>query len=107
MGFTAVLLLACWASGPAQDYLGKADHPAIVIDEAAGLLITLAGAPLTWPAVAAGVILFRTLDILKPPPIRWFCAGDSTGLEVVVDDVVAGVIARMLLEIIIIFGGVG
>ena len=43
------------AVGPAQDYLGQADHPAIVIDEVVGLLITLAGAFLSW--AAAGMAL--------------------------------------------------
>jgi phosphatidylglycerophosphatase A len=107
LGTTAVLLLALWAAGPAQAYLGGADHPAIVIDEVAGLLITLAGVPLSWPAAALGFLLFRTLDILKPPPIRWFCAGDSGGLEVVVDDVVAGLMARLALEVIMILWGRG
>ncbi|MGD0970551.1 MAG: phosphatidylglycerophosphatase A [Desulfobaccales bacterium] len=103
LGTSAVLLAGCWAAGPAQDYLGRADHPAIVIDEVAGLLITLAGAPLSWAAAAAGFMLFRTLDILKPPPIRWFCTGESGGLEVMVDDLVAGVLARLVLEIVYAF----
>ncbi len=103
LGTAAVLLAGWWAAGPAQDYLGGADHPAIVIDEVAGLLITLAGAPLSWAAAAAGFMLFRTLDILKPPPIRWFYAGESGGLEVMVDDVVAGVLARLVLEIVCAF----
>jgi phosphatidylglycerophosphatase A len=102
LGTAVVLLLALWVAGPAQECLGRADHPAIVIDEVAGLLITLAGMPLTWPAAVAGFILFRTLDILKPSPIRWFTIGDSGGLEVVVDDVLAGVMARLFLEIIIV-----
>ncbi len=99
------MLLALWAAGPAQEYLGSPDHPSIVIDEVAGLLITLVGVPLTWPHAAAGFVIFRVLDILKPPPIRWFCAGDSGGLEVVADDVVAGVMGRLVLEIIIFYGG--
>jgi len=104
LGTAAVILAGLWAAGPAQDYLGQADHPAIVIDEVAGLLITLAGAPLSWAAAGIGFILFRTLDILKPPPIRWFSSGESGGLEVVVDDVVAGVLARLILEIVYAFG---
>jgi phosphatidylglycerophosphatase A len=97
-----VLLLALWSAGPAQGYLGGPDHPAIVIDEVAGLLITLAGVSVTWPHAAAGFFLFRALDILKPPPIRWFCAGESGGLEVVIDDVIAGLLARLALEVIIV-----
>jgi phosphatidylglycerophosphatase A len=103
LGTTAALLLALWAAGPAQAYLGRADHPAIVIDEVVGLLITMAGVSLTWQNAAAGFIIFRALDILKPPPIPWFTAGDSGGLEVVVDDVLAGVMGRLVLEIVIAF----
>ena len=44
------------------------------------------------------------LDILKPPPIRWFSSGESGGLEVVVDDVVAGVMGRLILETVDAFG---
>ncbi len=102
MGTAAVMLVGVWAAGRAQEYLGQADPPAVVIDEVAGLLITLAGVSLTWQHAAAGFILFRALDILKPPPIPWFTAGASGGLEVVVDDVVAGVLGRIVLEVVII-----
>ena len=68
LGTAAVLLLALWAAGPAQEYLGRADHPAIVIDEVVGLLIALAGVPLTWPAAAAGFILFRTAGYPETAP---------------------------------------
>jgi phosphatidylglycerophosphatase A len=104
LGVAALLALALWAAGPAQVYLGGHDHPAIVIDEVAGLLIALAGLPVTWQAAAAGFLLFRTLDILKPPPIRWFGQGPG-GLEVVADDVAAGVIARLVLELVMVVWG--
>jgi phosphatidylglycerophosphatase A len=107
VGTAAVILLALWAAGPAQEYLGRPDHPAIVIDAVVGLLITLAGVSLTWPHAALGFLIFRALDILKPPPIRWFTAGDSGGLEVVVDDVLAGVMGRVILEVTLILGGGG
>ena len=100
-----MLLLALKAAGPAQAYLGRADHPAIVIDEVVGLLITLAGVSLTWQHAAAGFLIFRTLDILKPPPIPWFTEGDAGGLEVVVDDVLAGVMGRLVLELVLIYLG--
>jgi phosphatidylglycerophosphatase A len=105
LGTTAALLLALKAAGPAQTYLGRPDHPAIVIDEVVGLLITLAGVSLTWQNAAAGCIIFRMLDILKPPPIPWFTYGDAGGLEVVVDDVLAGVMARLALELILVYLG--
>jgi phosphatidylglycerophosphatase A len=107
LGVAALVGLALWVAGPAQGYLGREDHPAIVIDEVAGLLITLAGVPLTWHHAAAGFIIFRALDILKPPPIRRFSAGPSGGLEVVGDDVMAGLMARLVLEVIMVFSGGG
>jgi phosphatidylglycerophosphatase A len=104
LGVAGLLLLGLGVAGPAQDFLGKADHPAIVVDEVVGLLITLAGVPLTWPYAALGFVLFRTLDILKPPPIRWFGRGTG-GLEVMADDVAAGVIGRLVLEAVMVIWG--
>ncbi len=105
LGVAGVLGLALWAAGPAQEYLGREDHPAIVIDEVVGLLITLAGVPFSWPGAAAGFFLFRALDILKPFPIRWLSRGPSGGLEVVADDVMAGLMARIVLEVVCGGGG--
>jgi phosphatidylglycerophosphatase A len=103
-----LIILGLVVAGPAQDLLGRPDHAAIVIDEVAGLLITLAGVPPTWQNVVAGCIIFRILDIVKPPPIRWLEAGPASGLSVMADDVVAGMIGRVLLEVVmIIFGGGG
>jgi phosphatidylglycerophosphatase A len=99
----ALMVLGLCVAGPAQGYLGRTDHPAIVVDEVVGLLITLAGVPPSWPAAVLGFIVFRTLDILKPGPIRWFGAGGAGGLEVMADDVAAGVIGRVIVEVVILF----
>lgn len=104
LGVAGILALALVVAGPAQAYLGRADHPAIVIDEVAGLLIALAGGPLTWKWAVAGFIIFRALDILKPPPISWLGQGLG-GLEVVADDVMAGLLARLVLEVVLGGGG--
>jgi phosphatidylglycerophosphatase A len=103
----ALIILGLWVAGPAQEMLGQTDHPAIVVDEVVGLLITLAGVPLTWPALVLGLVIFRALDILKPFPIRWFGAGGRGGLEVMADDVAAGVIGRVVLEFVMIVWGRG
>ncbi|MBM4275045.1 MAG: phosphatidylglycerophosphatase A [Deltaproteobacteria bacterium] len=99
LGVAAVLALALWVAGPAQEILGRPDHGAIVIDEVAGQLITLAGMALTWQNALAGFLVFRLLDIFKPWPIRWLSRGPSGSLEVVIDDVMAGVMARLVLEV--------
>jgi phosphatidylglycerophosphatase A len=102
--FAVLLAVSVAVAGPAQRLLGRVDHPAIVIDEVAGLLLALAGAPLTWTWALTGLALFRALDILKPWPIRWLSQGEG-GLEVVIDDVAAGVMARLFLEIIMVMVG--
>jgi phosphatidylglycerophosphatase A len=105
LGVAALLLLGLGVAGPAQTYLGRTDHPAIVVDEVVGLLITLAGVPPTWGHAALGFLLFRLLDILKPFPIRWFQEGGQGGLEVMADDLAAGVIGRLMLELVLVFWG--
>jgi phosphatidylglycerophosphatase A len=104
LGVAVLMILGLLVAGPAQAYLGRTDHPAIVVDEVVGLLITLAGVTPTWPAAALGFVVFRTLDIFKPGPIRWFGVGGG-GLEVMADDVAAGVLGRVILEVIIISWG--
>ncbi|MFA4902964.1 MAG: phosphatidylglycerophosphatase A [Desulfobaccales bacterium] len=106
LGVAALMILGLIAAGPAQAYLGRTDHPAIVVDEVVGLLITLAGVTPSWPAAVLGFIVFRTLDIFKPGPIRWFGEGHG-GLEIMADDVAAGVIGRMIVEIVMILWGGG
>ena len=70
----------------------------IVVDEAAGMLIALAGLSLTasiWGVLIA-FSLFRIFDILKPWPISW--ADQQEGaFGVMLDDVVAGVLAALAL----------
>lgn len=103
LGVAALMLLGLGVAGPAQTYLGRTDHPAIVVDEVVGLLITLAGVPPTWGHAALGLVVFRLLDILKPFPIRWFQEGGLGGLEVMADDVAAGVIGRLMIELVLVF----
>ena len=107
LGVMVLMIMGLMVAGPAQGYLGRTDHPAIVVDEVVGLLITLAGVSPTWPAAALGFLVFRTLDIFKPGPIRWFGVGGRGGLEVMADDVVAGMIGRVIIEIILISWGRG
>jgi phosphatidylglycerophosphatase A len=70
----------------------------IVVDEAAGMLIALAG--LTVGASIWGVLiafaLFRVFDILKPWPVSW--ADQQKGaFGVMLDDIVAGALVALVL----------
>jgi phosphatidylglycerophosphatase A len=107
LSVAALMVLGLAVAGPAQEFLGRTDHPAIVVDEVLGLLITLAGVPPTLEYAGLGFVIFRILDILKPGPIRRFGEGGHGALEVMADDVAAGVIGRILVEAVLIFWGRG
>jgi phosphatidylglycerophosphatase A len=79
---------------------GRKDPQFVVIDETAGQLITLLGAPLAWKSFLAGFILFRTFDIVKPPPVRQL-EQLPEGTGIVVDDVAAGVYGWAVLQLLL------
>lgn len=76
---------------------GVSDHPAIVWDEVAGYLVTMAFAPAGLAWLVAGFVLFRLFDILKPWPIGLADRRLKGGLGVMVDDIIAGVFAGVIL----------
>jgi phosphatidylglycerophosphatase A len=87
-----VITIGVWASSVVARDLGKKDPQVVVVDEVAGLLITMLPMPhATWQAVVVGFVLFRLLDTMKPWPIRRFEALPE-GWGIVMDDVAAGVV---------------
>lgn len=95
----AFVFLAVWISDRAEQVIGKKDAPAIVIDEVAGMMITMAGLPLTPLNLAVGFAAFRALDVIKPFPARHIDDKMTGGWGVVLDDVVAGIYSNMLLRL--------
>jgi phosphatidylglycerophosphatase A len=98
--FIFIFFAVCIADA-AEKILKRNDPGCIVIDEIAGMMVTLTGLPFNLITVVIGFIIFRILDILKPFPIRNLDERIPGGLGVVADDVAAGVIANLLLRIII------
>jgi len=94
------VFLSVWVSGNAEIFFGKKDDQRIVIDEIMGFLITMLWVPKTIRFVIIGFFLFRFFDILKPFPIRRLEKGFRGGFGVVLDDVVAGVYANIVLRLI-------
>jgi phosphatidylglycerophosphatase A len=94
------LFLSVWVSGNAEIFFEKKDDPRIVIDEIIGFLITMLWVPQTIRFVIIGFFLFRFFDILKPFPIRRLEKVFKGGFGVVLDDVVAGVYANVVLRLI-------
>ena len=87
---TAVTFAGVWASGVVAADVGKKDPSLVVIDEVAGLLVTMLPATPSWRSAFVGFVLFRVLDIAKPWPIRRLEALPG-GWGIVMDDVAAGV----------------
>lgn len=74
------------------------DPSEIVIDEVLGMAIVFLAIPLhDGIMIAAGFVLFRLLDSLKPFPIGWFDRHVKGAAGVMIDDVAAGVIAAAVL----------
>jgi phosphatidylglycerophosphatase A len=93
-----VALIGIWAASVADVHWGTHDSGRIVIDEVAGYLVTVALVDRShWGWLLAGFVIFRILDIIKPPPVRWLDRHLSGGLGVVLDDVAAGAIGCALL----------
>ena len=87
----AVLFIgfAVWIAHAAEKTLKKKDPGCIVIDEVAGMVVTLIGLPFNLTTAVIGFIIFRILDILKPFHIRTLDKRLAGGIGIVADDVVA------------------
>jgi phosphatidylglycerophosphatase A len=84
---TASVMAAEWGEDPGP----------VVIDEGVGFLFTVALLPHGAGVAIAGFLVFRVLDIFKPPPARQ-AESLPGGWGIVVDDVVAGIYGNLLLR---------
>jgi phosphatidylglycerophosphatase A len=71
-----------------------------VWDEFVGYWITMIALPFHWFWIVAGFILFRFFDILKPFPIGWLDKRVHGGLGIMIDDVLAGIFALIILQLV-------
>jgi len=78
------------------------DHGSIVWDEVAGMLITFLFVPITAASLLAGFVLFRIFDILKPWPIGVIDKRLHGGTGIMLDDIVAGIMACACLHIMML-----
>ena len=96
----AAFALGLWASNIVVANLRVADPGVIVWDEFVGQWIALAPLlvwPRGWPWIGAGFVLFRLFDIGKPWPVSWADRRIKGGLGVMLDDVLAGAYAAIVL----------
>jgi phosphatidylglycerophosphatase A len=91
-------VIGVWACELTGKHLGVPDHGAMVWDEVVAFLLVLAILPPSLVWQAAGFVLFRFFDILKPPPIRWFERRYHGGFGVMFDDLLAAGYTLLLLS---------
>lgn len=100
--------IGVWACNVAGRALGVDDHRSLVWDEFIGQWIALI--PLlipallsndgaTWWMLPIGFALFRLFDVWKPWPISWLDRHLKGGMGVMIDDVVAGIFAAIVLAL--------
>jgi phosphatidylglycerophosphatase A len=98
LGAAAVTLIGIAPSTVVARESATEDPGFVVIDEVAGQMIALIGAPLGWKYLIAGFILFRSFDIVKPFPLRRL-EKLREGYGIMMDDVGAGLYALVLLQL--------
>ncbi|WP_323845461.1 phosphatidylglycerophosphatase A [Microbulbifer magnicolonia] len=92
-------LVGFYLCGAAAEKLGVHDHGGIVWDEMVGYWLTMFMAPAGWGWALYGFLLFRLFDIAKPQPIRWADRRVHGGVGIMLDDILAGIFAALVLQL--------
>ena len=99
---TVLLILGFLVAGQAERIFQQKDSRHIVIDEAAGMFLSLAFMPYDIRLLLIGFFLFRLLDTLKPFP-----AGRLQNLKgslgIMIDDIVAAFYTNIILQVVLRF----
>ncbi|HHL18888.1 MAG TPA: phosphatidylglycerophosphatase A [Thiothrix sp.] len=95
-----ISLFGIWLCGASATKLGLKDPGGIVWDEIAGFLVTMTLAPQGWQWIAIGFVFFRIFDIWKPWPILRIDQQVEGGLGIMLDDIIAGLYALIVLQVL-------
>lgn len=99
----AFVFLSVWIVAQILPDYETEDPQEIVIDEIAGLFVAMLFHPFTWLNLGLAFVLFRLFDIIKPPPIRQIERKVKGAWGIVLDDVVAGLFACIVIWVIRLF----
>lgn len=103
VGIAIATLVGWWACSVIARQGGVSDPPGVVIDEVAGQWIALLPAVLDPIHFLFAFLAFRLFDITKPFPASWIDRKMKTGLGAMLDDIVAGVYAAILMAVVVRF----
>jgi len=107
----AIFCIGIWASNGYIKNLGGEDPGPVVIDEVAGMWMTLIPAAYFFPyapdlmTYGVAFVLFRLADIFKPWPASWADKNIKGGLGIMLDDIIAAVFSGLGLAVYITYGG--
>jgi phosphatidylglycerophosphatase A len=99
IGITAI---GIWSANVVEEQWGK-DSYRVVIDEIAGMCLSLLFIPINEKSLLAGLVLFRLFDIAKPFGIRQL-EKLRGGWGVMFDDLLAGLYANLLVQGALVLG---
>ncbi len=94
----AFVLVSVVISGRAALLIGEKDPSQVVIDEIAGMMVALCAFPCSFFHVVACFFLFRLFDIWKPGPVNSLQSLPG-GWGVVMDDILAGAMAGVVVQV--------
>lgn len=104
IAITLVIIVgSIWLSDKISREINVHDHPGMCLDEIVGFFVTMTAAPKGILWVILGFLLFRLFDIWKPQPIRYIDEKIGGGFGIILDDVVAGVLACVVLHLVALF----
>ncbi len=90
-------VIGLWASKHFEKMVREKDSGMIVIDEVVGVWIAMIPALLTPVSILLAFVLFRLFDIFKPFPISWLDKRLTGPFGVMIDDVLAGIFAALVM----------
>ena len=100
------IVFAILIAHAAEGHMESKDPGSIVIDEMAGIAVSLFMLPFTKEMMILGFVVFRFFDIVKPFPIRIIERNVDGGAGIVLDDVIAGVYTNLILRTANIYLGI-
>ena len=101
LALVIVAVAGSWSGTVAEQHFNKHDPGEVVVDEVAGMMVTLVLNPIAGPAwMLVAFVLFRAADIVKPFPVNRLERLPG-GIGIMADDLAAGIYANLALRVTI------